>query len=257
MIKLDVRGFSIKYGTQKAKSRNLKLEALERKYQALLNQLETVEIFQSMCQLKANKCPGLDGLPVEWYRKTWDTIGTTVNQMLLKSIEDKTLPSSSRMEALSLLDKPGRNPLLLGNWRPLTLLNVDYKIYAKTLANRIQSVSPQIIHSSQTGLMKGHYIAEYIVELISLIRYCEENDEQALLVSMDFEKAFDKVEWNALFKVMELFNFGPKFIQMTKLTYTDIESCVMNNGNISNRFKVTRSVRQGCPYSPNSRNYWY
>ena len=66
---------------------------------------------------------------------------------------------------------------------------------------------------------------------------------------IDFEKAFDSIEWNFLFKCLKTFNFGDSLLHWIKILYTDIKSCVTNNGYYSECFKLSRSIRQGCPIS--------
>ena len=71
-----------------------------------------------------------------------------------------------------------------------------------------------------------------------------------ILVSLDFQKAFDTLEWPFMHSVLECFNFGESMKNWIKVFYTDIESAVMNNGFSTNWFKPSRGVRQGCPLSP-------
>ena len=71
-----------------------------------------------------------------------------------------------------------------------------------------------------------------------------------LLVFLDFEKAFDTIEWPFIHKTFDHFNFGSSTLRWIKLFYHDIESCILNNGWSSNLFKLERGVRQGCPLSP-------
>ena len=87
------------------------------------------------------------------------------------------------------------------------------------------------------------------MDIISVIEQCNINRLDSLLISFDFKKAFDKVEWPVLFKVLDFFNFGDRIISIIKILYYDIESCVINNGISSNWFKLSRSVRQGDPLS--------
>ena len=118
---------------------------------------------------------------------------------------------SARRGIISLMEKLDRGPLLVSNWRPLSLLNVNYKLFAKLLAIRLQEVLNEIIHPDQTGFIKGRYIGENLLDLTSTIEYCNQNNIEGIIVSFDFEKAFDRVESNVLNKVLEFFNFGPNF----------------------------------------------
>ena len=106
-----------------------------------------------------------------------------------------------------MLEKTGKDAMYLDNWRPLSLLNTDYKIFAKILAPRMSTVLPEIIYPMQHGFIKGRNISENIVELTNIMYYCNTNKKQALLPSFDFQKAFDTVEWSAIRNVMETFYF--------------------------------------------------
>ena len=82
-----------------------------------------------------------------------------------------------------------------------------------------------------------------------LIEYVNRNNLPGLIVSLDQTKAYDRVEWDFLFKVLENFNFGPNFIKMIKTCYNNIQSAVKLNGFVSSFFDLSRGIRQGCPIS--------
>ena len=98
--------------------------------------------------------------------------------------------------------------------------------------------------------MKGRYIGEALRTLIDIMEITKAKDIEGLLISVDYEKAFDFLSWECIFKVLECFNFGKDIIIWVKTFYKDISSCVMNNGNSSQYFKINRGVRQGDPLSP-------
>ena len=136
------------------------------------------------------------------------------------------------------------------NWRPITLLNCDYKIAAKAIANRVKKALPKLINNDQTGFMKGRFIGENIRLIDSVIKFAATKNIPGLLLFLDFEKAFDTVEWAFIHKTLQHFNFGPSLVNCINTFYNNSESCVLNNGWSSNFFKLERGVRQGCPLSP-------
>ena len=141
----------------------------------------------------------------------------------------------------------------MSNWRPISLLNVDYKIASKVIANRIKSVLQTIINETQTGFMKGRYIGENIRLIFELLDNTDEHNIPGLLFFSDFEKAFDtcSVNHEYMYQCLEHFNFGNDLIHWVKLFYNDANSCVSNNRSLSDFFKIQRgAVRQGCPSSP-------
>ena len=125
----------------------------------------------------------------------WPEIKIPFHAMLLKSIDDDLLPESLRQGVISLLEKPGKDQRLIANWRPLTLLNCDYKIFAKALANRLECVIQDLIHSDQAGFLKGRSIADNLMDINSIIKYSEANNIPAVIIAIDFCKAYDCVSW--------------------------------------------------------------
>ena len=127
----------------------------------------------------------------------------------------------------------------LKNWRPISLLNVDYKVLTKALAMRLQNVLNKIISTDQVGYINGRYMGTNIRTTADILNYCKsKTDKKALIAMLDFEKSFDSVKWSFLYQCLKVFNFGNSFISWVKTIYTDIESCVTNNGFSPNFFKL-------------------
>ena len=143
-----------------------------------------------------------------------------------------------------------QNLFFIKNWRPLTLLNSDYKIAAKSIANRLKPFLSNLINYDQTGFIRGRFIGENIRLIESVIGYAKENNIPGLLLFLDFEKAFDTIEWSFIKKTFQYFGFGSSILKWLNLFYCGPESCVLNNGWASDFFEIQRGVRQGCPLSP-------
>ena len=224
---------------------NIPEESLEN----LNSDFDESEIKASMDQMNNNKSPGEDGLPVEFYKTFWAEIKPFLIEAYNYSMATGSLSITQKRGIISLLPKK-KDLLFLQNWRPLTLLNVDYKILAKLIATRLKTILNYIIHTDQTGFMKGRYIGENIVTLLDIIEYCEKYGLEAVLIAIDFEKAFDQLDWNYIWEALSYFNIPDKLIYWIKTLYNDSNSCVTNNGFMSRYFKMGRGVRQGCPLSP-------
>ena len=135
-----------------------------------------------------------------------------------------------RRALLMLIPKGNKDKRLLKNWRPISLLNVDYKIMAKALATRIQKVISSVINSDQVGYIKGRYIGDNIRTILDILEITKKEVDPGLLVMIDFEKEFDTVSWQFLYKTLDYFNFGPIFKHYINLLCTSPECCVTNNG---------------------------
>ena len=96
----------------------------------------------------------------------------------------------------------------LKNYRPLSLTNIDYKIIAFVLSRRLQRVVHKLISENQTSYVKGRYIGINARTILDIYEYCENNNIDGSLIFLDFEKAFDSVEWNFMYKILEKFKFG-------------------------------------------------
>ena len=131
-----------------------------------------------------------------------------------------------------------------------TLLNCDYKIATKSIANRIRKVLQKIINNDQTGFLKSRFIGENIRLIDSIINSTNTEKIPGLLLFVDFEKAFDSIEWSIIEKTLKYYNFGASLVTWVKVFYTDVSSCVLNNGWSSEFFNLGRGVREGCPLSP-------
>ena len=196
-----------------------------------------------------NKSPGNDGLTIEFYCQFWSLISTPLIQCFNYSYDHGELSHSQKQAIISLLEKEGKDRQYIKNWRPISLLNVDYKILTKTLSNRVKSVLPYIININQTGYVEGRKLC-YSVRLVQdIMEYTKIKNNSGILLQIDFEKAFDSIEWNFLIKALKRFNFGDSFIKWVNVIYKNISSCIINNGKCTPYFKVTRSVRQGDPLS--------
>ena len=145
--------------------------------------------------------------------------------------------------------KKNKNPCFLKNWRPISLLNTDYKILAQVFAIRLQKVLSKIISEFQNGYIRGRFIGYNIRTIVDVINYANINKKDSLITFLDFEKAFDQIDWQFLEETLNSFNFGPFFKNVVKTMYTDINSCVINNGFTSEFFEIQRGIRQGCPLS--------
>ena len=214
--------------------------------EGVLSREETFAALQGMARGKSS---GSDGFPVEFYWTFWDLIGSALVAVFNESYVSGLLPSSLRKGLISLSFKKG-DRLDRKNWRPISLLNVDYKLCARAIAGRLLRVIHFVVNRDQTCGVPGRYIGENVSLLRDLVSYTSEVDAPAALLSLDQEKAFDRVDWDFMFSTLSRMGFGPSFIRWVRLLYTNIRSCVFVNGYSTSVFYPSRGVRQGCPLSP-------
>ena len=165
------------------------------------------------------------------------------------AFDNGKLSVSQKQGIIRLIPKKTKNLTYLKNWRPISPLNVDYKIATKALALRLKNVLPQIISSAQTGYIEGRFIGQNIRQISDILAYTDTQNVDGIAAFIDSEKAFDTLEWSFLLKTIETFNFGTDFQKWIRVIYSNISSCTINNGPASPFFLLHRGVRQGCPIS--------
>ena len=199
--------------------------------------------------MSSGKSPGADGLPVEFYRRFSSLLGQDLIDVLNFFFTHGSLSHTQRQGIPRLLFKKD-DPLDLENWRPISLLNTDYKICTKVLANRLREVIPLVLRENQTCGVPDRSIFENLFLIWDTIEFVNHKQLSAAVISLDQEKAFDRVNHGFLQRVLDCFNFGPTFKRWVNVVYTDIRSNVINNGWLSQPFTLEQGVRQSCPLSP-------
>ena len=211
--------------------------------------LTNYECSTAMNTLAISKTPGNDGLPVEFYKHFWNDVGPLLIECINTAFDQGSFSISQKQAVIILIEKPDKDRTLIKNWRPISLLNVDYKIATKALGRRLEKVLPSI-HENQCGYVKGRFIGEAVRTISDILAYTNDNNRPGILLSIDFEKAFDSVSWNYINRSLKLYNFVTSFQTWIKTIYAnDISSCVINNGHSSGYFNVSKGVRQGDPIS--------
>ena len=208
------------------------------------NEISLDQLENAMKGLPFHKSPGLDGLPVEFYRTMWNTIKHDFYQLVNEISNDNELSFSQKRGVIRIIfKKQDRNDLKY--YRPITLLDIDVKINSKALAMRLKKVLPSIINPSQT-CVPGRNISKNIHTLQDVIKYTNSKNTSAAILFIDQEKAFDRVSHSFLLKTPEKFNFGPNFISWIQTILTDIKSQVKVNGYLTEEINITQGIQQGC-----------
>ncbi len=233
--------------------KSLKVPSIGVEFSAELERDFSVEeIVSAIGAMQSGKSPGPDGFSTEFFKKFSVQLSPLLLLVFEESLINSSLPPTMRQAVISLLLKKDKNPLNCNSYHPVSLLNTDAKILAKMLARCLENIIPSIISTDQTGFMKNRYSFFNIRRLLNIL-YCPtppDHGDIEVILSLDAEKAFDRVEWDYLFKTLEAFNFGPKFISWIRILYTVPVAAVRTNNNLSTYFELKRGTRQGCPLSP-------
>ena len=160
-------------------------------------------------ELPPGKSPGTDGLPTEFYSAFWDSLGDSLVQIFNERFRLGALTDSQRQALLRLVHKKDATNLVK-NWRPISLLNTDYKIASKVITER-KSVIASIVHQDQTCSVPGRSIFANLQLVRDVLDMIDKTNETGILVTLDQEKALDRVDHEFLRRSLSKFGFGPDF----------------------------------------------
>ena len=206
------------------------------------------ECEKALLTMSLNKSPGLDGLTVEFYRTFWNDIKQLVVDSFNEASANGDLAESHKQSVMTLIFKKGERDDLK-NYRPISLSNTDYKLLACALAQRLQKVISKLISPEQTAYIKQRYIGNNIRLLLDLIEYAKKTNKPGILLFLDFQKAFDTLNWDFIQKCMIKMGFKSDFCDWIKVIYKNPKAFVKINGYLSQTIYISRGIRQGCPLS--------
>ena len=170
-----------------------------------------------------------------------------VLRCLNQSYATGNLPQTLRTCVITCLPKQNKSRQFLKNWRPISLLNVVYKIASSAIANRLKTILNDIISPTQNGFLDGRYIGESTRIIYDIMQICDDQKKDGLLLLVDFEKAFDSVSWSFLYKTFKFFNFGDSILSWIKLFNNNVTAYISQCGFLSEKIPIERGCRQGDP----------
>lgn len=207
------------------------------------------EVAAAIKQMQPGKAPGVDGLPGELYRKFKVQFVPLLARLFSAVGSMQATPLGFSHGAISVLFKKGdrADP---ANYRPITLLNVDYRLLAKVLSNRLLPCLDAVIDPMQTAFLKGRHIGDSIMLLQVLPDALKAESKGAVMAFLDFAKAYDTVDRQFMLNVMRDLGVGPGFLSWVRTLLHATQSCAVVNGYTSRLFDFHAGVRQGCPLAP-------
>ena len=208
------------------------------------------ELAFALKNMKNNKSPGLDGFTVEFFKFFWVDIGHYILNSLNYGYRTGSLSITQKQGVITCIPKPNKSRVNLKNWRPISLLNVIYKLASAVISNRLKKVLDGLINENQKGFIAGRFLGENVRLIYDVLFETKKQNIPGLLLSIDFEKAFDTVSWSFISDVLDYFNFGNSIKAWVSLFQKGSETCILQNGFMSEVFNLRRGCRQGDPISP-------
>lgn len=208
------------------------------------------ELFEALRTSKRNRSPGSDGLPPEFYLKFWEQLKQPFTALVNRLLSGGVLSASQREGLITLLCKDESRSSDLRAWRPITLLNCDYKLIAKCLATRLTADIDAIVGPYQACCVPFRSAQLHGFALRDLLEWANNKNLSGLLCSFDQEKAFDRVSHEYIFQTLANAGLADNFQKMVRTLYNGPTSALSIHGRVSDSFSINRGVRQGCPLSP-------
>ena len=209
--------------------------------------LSLLELTNYLKKCKNNVSPGSSGFSFDFYKFFWRNLKHFIIRAVDYAFEKNRLSISQSLGIINIIPKGEKDKRYLNNWRPLCLLNSLYKIISGAIAERIKPALNSIIHNDQKGFVSGRYIGEVIRSTFDTIQFAKENNKTGLLLTIDFEKAYDSISFNFVKKCLKFLNFGSDLIKWVDILLNNFKAVVNHCGNISSRFDIARGCRQGDP----------
>jgi hypothetical protein len=224
--------------------------------------LEEHHIHEALYSSKSGSTAGINGIPYEIWKRLHKkhladlednkesfniikTLTLVINDIQKNGVKDETEFILGWM--CPIYKKKERTEI--ANYRPITLLNTDYKLLTKALAIQLAKTAPRLIHPDQSGFIPNRSIFDPIHLAKMMIEYADISEEDGALIALDQEKAYDRISHDYLIETLQTFNLPNMFINTVKALYSNAHTRVAINGMLSEPFKVTRGVRQGDPLS--------
>jgi hypothetical protein len=215
----------------------------------LMRTFTVEELDAVLHETKTDTDPGPDGLPVLFYKKKWPSLKLAVMEILNGFALSRVDIARLNFGILSLLPKvPGADNIK--QYRPIALINVIFKLVSKASACRLSPVAHRVISQSQTAFIKGRFIQDGPLALHEIIHELKSKNLPAVLLKLDFEKAYDRVNWVFLREVLLTKGFEPAFVHRLMQLVSSGQTAISINGEVGPYFQNKRGVHQGDPISP-------
>jgi hypothetical protein len=217
--------------------------------QAITDPFTEEETKLALLSMNRHSAPGPDGFGPAFYRAAWTTVKDQImNFMHAFHAGETQLERINRSHMVLIPKKPGA--VAVDAFRPICLQNCSLKILAKVLTKRLQREIPNLIDQNQTGFIKGRSISDTFVYATELVQVCHKRKLPALVLKLDFAKAFDTVNWDGLFRVLQARGFNNTWIHWMRTILASSKSAVLVNGCPGPWITCKRGLRQGDPISP-------
>ena len=216
----------------------------------LIRVVTAEEIKNVLFAMSNDKSPGPDGYTSEFFKATWDIVGTEFITAFQSFFVRGFLPKGLNATILALI--PNKlEALEMKDYRPISCCNFIYKVISKLIANRLKIVLPKFISGNQSAFVKDRLLIENLLLATELGKdYHKDLISARCAIKIDISKAFDSVQWSFILHALAAMDFPPEFVHWISLCITTASFSIQVNGELAGFFQSERGLRQGCSLSP-------
>lgn len=207
---------------------------------------EVEEVVQSF---EGNKSPGPDGFNFKFIQNFWSILKDDIWGMVNEFFETMKILLGFKSYFVALIPKIN-NPQCLSDFCPISLMGCLYKIISKLLACRLKRVLDPLISNTQSAFIANRNILDGVVVINEVVDYVKKKKEKAFILKVDFEKAYDSVNWKFLEYMMGRFGFSEKWRGWIRECIFSRRCSVLVNGSPTEEVDIQKGLKQGDPLSP-------
>ncbi|CAM4561369.1 unnamed protein product [Leuciscus chuanchicus] len=209
------------------------------------------EVLAAVRSLKDNKSTGPDGIPAEALKKGGYLLTKNLHQLIQIIWAQKTVPQGWKDSHIVTIHKKKGDKSICGNSRGISLLSVAGKVLTRVMLFRLtKHITERILPESQGGFRKDRPTSDMIFVLRQLQEKAREQNKDLFIAFIDLAKAFDTIDRQVLWVILEKFGVPPRFLEILQQFHDGMQACVIVGTSRSPSFPVQVGVKQGCVLAP-------
>lgn len=218
----------------------------------LLKPITPEEVKHAVFQMHPDKAPEPDGMTPAFFQKHWSIVGDDVVKMVSKFFQDGVIPGALNDTNIVLIPKK-KNPVELGELRPISLCNVLMKVVTKVLANRLKGMLDVVVSDTQSAFIPGRLISDNIMVAYEVMHYLKRKKvgkDGYMALKLDMSKAYDRMEWEFLKAILRKMGFSQWWVHLVLQCVSTVSYNIVHGEHNMGPINPSRGIRQGDPLSP-------
>lgn len=207
------------------------------------------EVEKALFSMKPFGAPGPDGFPPGFLQHFWYLLKKDLTELVQESFQSKQMLGRINHTFLTVIPKT-ENAKTIDSFRPISLCNAIYKLVSKVATNRFKRILPNIITEEQKAFIKNRHLLDGLTTIHELLHSLQRYNRKGLLLKLDMKKAFDRINWSFLQKLLLQPGFEEAWVSWLSSLFMSPSFSILINGSSRGYFHSQRGLKQGDPLSP-------